>query len=321
MSEPRNILITGAGGYIGHQLVERLHGNRTGIGEIVAVDLRLPPDGARLPGVTYVGGDVRDASIGDILSERHIDVVVHLACIVSPTHEMTREFLHSVDVGGTENVLAACAAAGVDKIIVTSSGAAYGYHVDNPEWLSEEDPLRGNREFAYSDHKREVEEILSRYRREHPRLRQLVLRLCTVVGAHTHNQITAMFEQPVVIGVTGASTPFVFVWDQDVVECLEWGIRGDRDGIFNVAGDGTMTMAEIAGRLGKPYIPLPAWLLRGGLSVLHAVGLSPYGPEQVEFLAYRPVLANRKLKEEFGFTPSCTSSQAFERYVAGHHDG
>ena len=52
-----------------------------------------------------------------------------------------REFEYSVDVLGTENVLQACRAAGVRKIVVSSSGAAYGYHADNPEWLSEDDPV------------------------------------------------------------------------------------------------------------------------------------------------------------------------------------
>jgi UDP-glucose 4-epimerase len=64
-------------------------------------------------------------------------------------------------VGGTRNVLDACVAHGVKHLIVSSSGAAYGYHADNPAWLTETHPLRGNPAFAYSDHKRQVEEMLA----------------------------------------------------------------------------------------------------------------------------------------------------------------
>ena len=44
-------------------------------------------------------------------------------------------------------------------------------------------------------------------------------------------------------------------------------------------------------------------MIAGALSVLKRLGKSPYGPEQVKFLRYRPVLSNRALKERFGYTP------------------
>ncbi|EFK05284.1 conserved hypothetical protein [delta proteobacterium NaphS2] len=43
--------------------------------------------------------------------------------------------------------------------------------------------------------------------------------------------------------------------------------------------------------------------------------LPPYCPEQVIFLKYRPVLSNRKLKEEFGYTPLKTSEEVFRFYL------
>ncbi len=67
--------------------------------------------------------------------------------------------------------------------------------------------------------------------------------------------------------------------------------------------------------MGKPYLPLPAGLLAATLGVLQRLGLSQYGPEQVRFLQYRPVLSNRRLKERFEYTPRWTSRQAFERYL------
>jgi UDP-glucose 4-epimerase len=221
-----------------------------------------------------------------------------------------------VDVLGTENVLKACLEAGVKKLIITSSGAAYGYFPDNPEWLDENDALRGNTEFAYSHHKRLVEEMLARFRREHPELKQLVLRPGTVLGATTDNQITALFEKPFIMGLMGAASPFVFIWDQDVVGCILKGIFDDTTGIYNLSGDGTLTMKEIAGLLGKPYVALPVSLVRSVLWVLKKLGLTQYGPEQVNFLRYRPVLSNRRLKQEFGYVPKKTTREVFEYYMA-----
>ena len=250
----------------------------------------------------------------DLLREYAVDSVVHLAAIVNPGKGSSRELQHSIDVLGTENVLAACIDAGVGQLVVTSSGAAYGYHADNPVPLSEDDALRGNPEFAYSDHKRQVEELLARARVDHPELRQLVFRPGAILGDTTRNQITDLFEKKIVLGVTGCDAPFTFIWDRDVIACLVKGILEDASGIFNLAGDGTTTMPEIARRLGKHYLPLPSWLIRAALTVLHPLRLSQYGPEQVDFLRYRPVLSNTRLKEEFGYSPQLSSTEVFERY-------
>ena len=59
-------------------------------------------------------------------------------------------------------------------------------------------------------------------------------------------------------------------------------------------------------------------LLRGVLAVLHPLGLSQYGPEQVDFLRYRPVLSNRRLKEQLGYVPTMTSSEVFDFYCRTH---
>ena len=48
--------------------------------------------------------------------------------------------------------------------------------------------------------------------------------------------------------------------------------------------------------------------------MLQAAGATKLGPEQVNFLRYRPVLANDRLVSEFGFKPSCSSEECFERY-------
>ncbi len=261
---------------------------------------------------------MRSPGLAPLLAARSIESVVHLAAIVTPGARSNRELEYAVDVLGTQNVLEACVAAGVRQIIVTSSGAAYGYHADNPEWLSEDDPVRGNEAFAYSHHKRLVEEMLSVYRREHPELRQVVFRVGTILGETTRNQITAMFDKPRIIALRGARSPFVFIWDQDVVGAIEHALRTDAAGIYNVAGDGALSIQEIAGRLGKKCLTLPPSLLRAVLATLHPLGLTRYGPEQVDFLRYRPVLDNRRLKEELGYTPRKTSREVFDFYCRAH---
>ena len=311
------VLVTGAAGYLGSQLLQSLVAKHSEASEgLMAMDVRLPGTGGD-PAVTWIQRDVRDEGLAEVLTLHRIDTVVHLASIVSPGKGSTREFEYSVDVLGTRNVLEACVTAGVRRIVVTSSGAAYGYHADNPDWLTEEHPLRGNEEFAYSHHKRLVEEMLAEFRSTHPSLEQVVFRVGTILGATTRNQITALFERKRPIAIQGAASPFVFIWDQDVVGCLVRAIEGGPTGVYNVAGDGTMTIEEIAAAMGKRCLTLPAPVLQAVLAIAKPLGLSRYGPEQVGFLRYRPVLDNRRLKEVFGYVPRKTSHEVFEAWRAG----
>ena len=55
-----------------------------------------------------------------------------------------------------------------------------------------------------------------------------------------------------------------------------------------------------------------AWLLKAVLGIAKPLGISRYGPEQVGFLQYRPVLDNQALKEEFGYVPEKSSAEVFD---------
>lgn len=75
-------------------------------------------------------------------------------------------------------------------------------------------------------------------------------------------------------------------------------------------------MREIARRLGKPVLELPAWLLRMAVAVGSALGMRRYGPEQLDLLRYRPVPLNKVLNEVLVYVQGKTSAQAFEAFVS-----
>ncbi len=317
----KSVLITGAGGYIGHQVVEALAKDRRALETIVAMDVWLPEVKDQLPGIEYIVEDVRSRTLAATFESHQINIVVHLAAAGAPGRESDRDLEYSVDVLGTENVLKSCISAGVGKLIYTSGGAAYGYHADNPQWVDETDELRGNLEFVCSDHKRMVEEMLAISRENHPELEQLIFRPGTILGSRSVNQITALLDKSMVLGISGSPSQFVIVWDQDVVACIVKGVHEKVTGIYNLAGDGVLTMKEIAGLLRKPYVPLPASLVKAALWILKHLNLTQCGPEQVKLLRYRPVLSNKRLKTEFGYTPRLNTREVLEYFLRTRQAG
>ena len=311
----RNILVTGADGFLGRGVVAAL-ARRPDTGTVVALDVRDVPAERRQPGIAYQAQDVRDPVLATTLQRHAIDTVVHLASIVTPGRDSNRAFEYDVDVNGTRNVLTACAAQGVRHVVVSSSGAAYGYHADNAPWITEDHPLRGNEAFAYAHHKRLVEEMLAAWRQSPPGLAQTVLRIGTILGERVDNQITALFEKPRLLAIRGSDSPFVFIWDADVTGALLHALDGAVPGCYTLAGDGARTIHQSAARLGKTTLDLPAGLLRAALFVGSRLGVSRYGPEQLDFLRYRPVLLNTALKAQWGYVPRKTSAEAFDAFVA-----
>ncbi|MBB4861772.1 UDP-glucose 4-epimerase [Pseudomonas nitritireducens] len=310
------VLITGAAGFLGQSLLNDLAIQHLDWTLIAADTKRLNPQGLR-PNIEPVLLDLGiSAQTRACVEGCRPDAIVHLASVVNPPPGMSADKHHAIEVGGTRTLIEAAQESGVQQLIVTSSATAYGFHRDNAEWIDENQPLRGNPDLLHARYKQEIEQLLATARKSYPQLKQLILRPGTILGRRVHNPLAELFARPSLVGVLGHRSRFVFIWDQDVVNVIRQGLERGSEGIYNLAGDGALSLREIAGLLGKPYRPLPAGLMRAGLGLLKPLGLSRFGPEQVDYLRYRPVLDNRRLKEEFGYQPRYSSREAFLAYLA-----
>ncbi len=124
------VLVTGAGGEVGHGLIRGLHDR--GRRDIVAIDLReLDPEIRSLCSQTFVG-DICDAMLlGRLLAMYEVREVFHLAALLSTRSEFTPETAHDVNVGGTIGLLRLAAEQARShgetvKFVFPSSIAAYG---------------------------------------------------------------------------------------------------------------------------------------------------------------------------------------------------
>src|ERR1700693_215252 len=98
------VLVTGANGEIGRSLLRTLaeHGSH----DVVAIDLAPLPDAMRALVVAPYAGNIMDRYLLDQVAAQHdVDVVFHLAALLSTRSERDPELAHRVNVEGTLNVL------------------------------------------------------------------------------------------------------------------------------------------------------------------------------------------------------------------------
>ena len=131
-AETGAILVTGAGGEMGHALLETLARRWHGRREIVALDLReLPSDRAAHATSIHVG-DVSDPDVFDRIGRTHdVSEVWHLAALLSTRGERSPELALKVNVTGSANALRLAAESAARrrsavKFLFPSTIAAYG---------------------------------------------------------------------------------------------------------------------------------------------------------------------------------------------------
>ncbi|MFB6086765.1 MAG: NAD-dependent epimerase/dehydratase family protein [Halodesulfurarchaeum sp.] len=118
----QNVLVTGARGQIGSELIPALQ-DRDDVETVVATDITEPEDTS---GPTEEI-DVRDrAALADALEEYDVDTVFHLAAILSARGEEKPQLAFEVNVIGMHNVLEAGREHGLDRLVVPSSIAVFG---------------------------------------------------------------------------------------------------------------------------------------------------------------------------------------------------
>src|SRR5919199_1894418 len=176
-SDGLTVAVTGPTGDLGIALVSGLERSRR-VKKIVGMARRpFDPATQGWKKTEYRQGDVQDkASVREAV--KGADVVVHLAFTVIEASEKS----YAINVDGSRNVFEAAVDAGAERICYASSVAAYGFHPDNPEWLTEDVPARGTPDHYYSQQKAEVEAILARLLMSTARTNAWVFRPCIVAG-------------------------------------------------------------------------------------------------------------------------------------------
>ena len=150
----KDVLVTGAGGFIGSHLVERLVAEGANVRAFVRYNSRgdagllrlVPKEVIQL--VQIVAGDIRDAdAISKAVEGRQ--VVFHLGALISIPYSYQNPFeVAEANILGTLNILMACTKLKVERLIHTSTSEVYGTALRVP--IDENHPLQGQSPYSAS---------------------------------------------------------------------------------------------------------------------------------------------------------------------------
>src|SRR3954468_18990974 len=232
------VAVTGPTGDLGVAIVDALERSRR-VKRIVGM-ARRPFDPADLgwKKTEYTQGDVTDAGSVPALV-KGADVVVHLSFAILSASDATRD----LNIEGSRTVFGEAAKAGAERICYASSVAAYGFHDDNPDWLTEEIPARGSPEHPYSQQKAEVEKVLAEVLLRRRKTVAYAFRPCVVAGPRAQTLLeeipyyrlseampdaarSLIAAMPILKPVIpDPGTPFQLVHEDDVASAFMGGAR------------------------------------------------------------------------------------------------
>jgi UDP-glucose 4-epimerase len=329
------VAVTGPTGDLGIALVSGLERSRR-VKRIVGMARRpFDPKSQGWKKTEYRQGDVQDpASVRDAI--RGADVVVHLAFTVLQASEDTR----NINVDGSRNVFEAAVREGAERICYASSVAAYGFHDDNPNWLTEDVPPRGTPEMPYSAHKAEVEKILAETLMKTERTHAWVFRPCIVAGPKADTfmrqipyfQISERLPEPVArfLALMPALKPvipdvgpkFQLVHEDDVASAFIAGALGrGSPGPYNLAARGPLSMGDVADALGWYSFPLPDAALEATAEVVARMPIAPTQASWIHAVRKPVLMRTARAQKELGWKPKYTGKATLKDMIEAYRAG
>jgi UDP-glucose 4-epimerase len=290
----KRVLVTGVSTYWGGRLAQAMEDDPE-VEVIIGVDQDDPT--RELERTEFVRVGTQHALLRRIVQAAEIDTVVDARLIVDSTITSSRQ-VHENNVIGTMNVLAACGGpeSTVRKLVFKSSAHFYGTAQDDPAFFTEQMGRPHPPTTAIERDILDAEAAVAEFAEQNPETTTTVLRCTNVLGPDVRTSHRELFSLPVVPMILGFDPRYQFVHEDDVVAALAHALSNDVPGIYNVAGDGVLALSEVAGLLGKQYVPLlPPWGTGLAAGIIRRLGIN-VPPEMLSQLRFGRGLDNRKLK-------------------------
>jgi nucleoside-diphosphate-sugar epimerase len=313
MQEPNRVLITGATGAIGPQVVQAFQT----AGYKVQILTRHTPKPGLLPANV-------DIHIGDITKQGTIDravqgceLVIHLAAllhIINPSPELHSEY-ERVNITGTANLAKSAVTAGVKRVIYASTINVYGE--SHGQIITEAiSPLPTT---IYARTKLAGEKLLLDTQNSRGEPLSVILRLGAVYGSRikgNYQQLLKLLARNRLVPVGCGKNRRTLTHDKDVAQAILLAAQHPQaiGQIFNISDGNYHTVQSIieamSNALGRrpPRYSLPVLPMRYAAGLLEDVGhmvgyQSPIARATIDKYTEDIAVSSKRIQEELGFKP------------------
>jgi UDP-glucose 4-epimerase len=314
-------LVTGGAGFFGGILKRRLLDEGA---EVVSID--LVPDIDRHPALSSFQMDIRDEpSIRSTFATHRFDAVFHIAAMLAHGR-MNAKLLWSSNVDGT-GVIARCArAAGVRKLVFTSSNCLWASNVGHP--VKEDEPPSPAE--VYGKSKLAAETLLEQFDKD---LEVVVVRCPTIIDSGRLGLLAILFEfilENKTVWVVGSGTNrYQFVDAGDLAQACVQSLDYCGSATFHVGSDNVPTLRECyeaviseAGSRSRVK-SLPKRTTLAVMHLAHSLRLSPLGPYHYRMIAEDFIFDTSRVRQALRWRPSVNNGEMLAkayRYYAEHRD-
>jgi UDP-glucose 4-epimerase len=304
------VLITGILGRLARMVAEVLAADPSV--RVVGADLQSPAE--PVPGVEIYECGLRGPQMLDLIRLTGADVVVHLAGgWHDPVAASTAIHTHS-GVVLTMELLGACAAAGVSRVVLRSGTFVYGAGPEQPMMLDETAPLFATERAGVLKDVLTIEQFVAGFVRRHT-VPIVLLRCAWLAGSGIESPLTRYLRQSAPPVRFGFNPRIQVLHAADAAAAFALAALGEiLPAAYNIASEPTLNLSQAVRLAGRWPFPLFGLTLdtiklaaRGNAS--SSLLLDPI------FLSYSCVADTRQAREVLGFVPQYDAAAAIRESV------
>jgi UDP-glucose 4-epimerase len=316
------VALTGVHGGLASMILRRLEDDDR-YEKLVLIDVRapsMPIDRARFHAIDLTA-PLADSKVAEVLRSEGVETLVHLALHEVPKpHPGTARELETVGTMVVLNAAADCVSRStpLGALVCVTSSMVYGAHPRNPNYLTEDQPLRGEDQAGFVRDKVDVERQLEEFRRQEG-VRVCVLRPSWTLGP-ADSMARRLLDPPAALTVLGFDPLLQLVHQDDLAGLLKQVIDRPRDGVFNVAAPGVLPLSSLLRLAGRVAVPLPPSLAYSGSALLwrlYGIGIGV----SLDYLRYVWLVDDERARSELGFAPRWDVRAVVEQYAKGAPSG
>lgn len=291
------ILINGIDGLIGTRVAQLLS-ERPEL-RLIGLGQATPP--GPVGRAEWLSARLSGQQLVELLASERVAAVIHLAFTGAERPAPGREAAVQQNVLGTMELLGACAAAGVSRVVLRSHTWVYGASPLNPVFLDEARPIASSGLSGLLRDYAEVEQFVDEFAAQRPALTVVRLRCAPMIGGWS--PLADYLAQPGPRMLAGFDPCLQLLHFEDAAAAFALAATASASGVYNLAADDTLCLSQLIKLAGQRPVAMLEPLVSLGLALGNrdVLGLWPF---DLSFLRHSCVVDTRRAHAELGWAPT-----------------